>query len=214
MSSDAHDEPVWRPETLTRATANTLRALEERALLRGAYLAGGTGLALRLGHRRSLDLDFFLPDAFAEDFLLQRIQALPDVAVVGQAPQTLHLTVQGVKVSFLGYAYPVLYPFAPFMGAPVADPRDIACMKIAAIASRGAKRDFIDLYAACQRFDIAELLQLFARKYAATRYNRLHILKSLTYFADADKDPPPHMLIPLDWRTVKEFFEREAPELK
>ena len=43
-------------------------------------------------------------------------------------------------------------------------------------------------------------------------YQKLHILKSLTYFADAEKDPPPHLLAPLDWEEIKSFFEREVPQ--
>jgi len=214
MSSDAQNDVVWHRETITPATEDILRALRDRTVLEGAYLAGGTGLALRFGHRRSVDLDFFLKEPFSEDALLQCIQPMPGVVVVARAPQTLHLTVQGVRVSFLGYAYPLLFPPAPFFDVPVADPRDIACMKITAIASRGTKRDFIDLYAACDRFGLASLLDLFAKKFIGTGYSKLHILKSLTYFADAEKDPLPHMLVPVDWRDVKKFFQLEVPPLR
>ncbi len=200
----------WRRETITKAMEGTVQSLHDRTVLEGAYLAGGTGLALQFGHRQSLDLDFFVRDSFDEDRLLQRIQGIPGVSVATRAPQTLHLTIQSVKVSFLGYAYPLLFPCAPFLGVPVADPRDIACMKITAIASRGTKRDFVDLYAAGQRHGLAELLALFERKYAQTAYNSIHILKSLTYFTDAEKDPMPHMLIPLDWPAVKHYFQQEA----
>ncbi|MGA3026839.1 MAG: nucleotidyl transferase AbiEii/AbiGii toxin family protein [Bryobacteraceae bacterium] len=214
MSSNAPDNVVWHRETVAAPAEDTLRALHDLTIPDGAYLAGGTGLALRFGHRRSVDLDFFVLEPFDEDQLLQRIRSLPGVVVVTRAPRTLHLTIQSTKVSFLGYAYPLLFPLASFLGVPVADPRDIACMKITAIAGRGARRDFVDLYIACTHFGLRELLELFARKYAGTSYNRLHILKSLTYFTDAEKDPMPHMLVPLDWRGVKRFFEQEAPQLK
>ena len=214
MSSSTPDNVVWRRETIAAPAEDALCALHDLAIPDGAYLAGGTGLALHFGHRRSVDLDFFVSEAFDEDRLLQRIRPMPGVVVVARAPQTLHLTIQSTRVSFLGYAYPLLFPPVPFLDVPVADPRDIACMKITAIASRGTKRDFIDLYAACERFGLVHLLDLFARKYAQTSYNKLHILKSLTYFADAEKDPMPHMLVPLDWREVKRFFEQAAPRLR
>jgi len=210
MLSDSNDV-VWRPETITPATEALLRALHEQGMLADVYLAGGTGLALRFGHRRSVDLDFVAPAGLDEDQFLQRLQALPSLVVVARAPQTLHLTIQGIKVSFLAYQYPMLFPLAVFFGVSVADPRDIACMKIAAIASRGSRRDFVDLYVVCQRFGMAELLDLFARKYARTEYQKLHILKSLTYFADAEKDPPPHLLVPLHWDQIKLYFEHEVP---
>ena len=86
-------------------------------------------------------------------------------------------------------------------------------MKLSAAASRGTRRDFIDLYAASARFGLAKILAWFAQKYAKTGYNRLHLLKSLTYFADAGKDPLPHMLVPLAWEDVVCFFEEEVPTL-
>ena len=114
-------------------------------------------------------------------------------------------------MSFWGYDYPVLFPLARFLEVRIADARDIACMKISAIASRGTKRDFVDLYAAAQRWGLAESLRLFDRKYAQTAYSEIHILKSLTFFEDADKDPMPHVLTPIDWSEVKRFFLREIP---
>ncbi len=212
MNKPAH--VVWHRETLTAPTEDVLREFHDHNISKGAYLAGGTGLALRLGHRRSIDLDFFIRGTFDEDRLLQSIEQLPDFANVRRASQTLHLVVRGVKVSFLGHDYPLLFATDPFDGVPVADPRDIACMKISAVSSRGTKRDFVDLYAACKRFRLQDLLSLFAEKYARTKYDRLHILKSLVYFADAEKDPIPHMLVPFEWSDMKEFFQREVRQLQ
>jgi hypothetical protein len=203
----------WHCETITPPTEEVLHALHDLVIAGGAYLAGGTGLALRFGHRRSVDLDFFFCENFDEERLLQSLMMMPGVSGVRRAPQTLHAVIQGVKVSFLGYAYPLLFATASFNGVPVADPRDIACMKITAVSSRGTKRDFVDLYEACRHFGLQSLLMLFAQKYARTEYNRLHILKSLIYFADAEKDPLPHMLLPLEWPDVKKFFQSEIQKM-
>jgi hypothetical protein len=197
---------VWHQEVISNTTEGALRALRDAELLNHFYLAGGTGLALRLGHRLSQDLDFFAADLFDEESLLQHIQRLSGFLLVAKEPHTLHATIQGTKVSFLGYVYPVLFPSVQFLKVAVADPRDIACMKISAIASRGTKRDFVDLYVSAQQFGMSDLLQLFDRKYTQAGYNKLHILKSLTFFDDAEKDPAPHMLIPFDWNKVKHFF--------
>jgi hypothetical protein len=116
-------------------------------------------------------------------------------------------------VTFLGYTYSLLLPLASFQGIAVADAQDIACMKLSAIASRGTKRDFVDLYIASQKFGLRSILQSFEQKFAEHRYNKLHILKSLTYFEDAEKDPMPHMLVPLDWKEVMRFFLQAAPQL-
>lgn len=204
---------TWCREVISAPTEATLHALRDRKLLDNFYLAGGTGLALQFGHRLSLDLDFFAPEHFDEEALLQRIQSLPGFALAAKAPYTIHATVEKTKVSFLGYAYPVLYPPALFLEVAVADPRDIACMKLSAIVSRGTKRDFVDLYVCAQHYGLKEILHLFERKFAKTNYSRVHVLKSLAFFSDAEKDPMPHLLEPLDWETIKQYFLRETPRL-
>lgn len=211
--ADAQPEE-WHREVISETAANTLGAIRGLELLSSFYLAGGTGLALLFGHRRSEDLDFFSRELFNEELLLQQIQRVKGFALVAKQAHTLHATIDATKVTFLGYAYPVLFPLAYFADVAVADPQDIACMKISAIASRGTKRNFVDLYVAAQRFGLPHLLQLFDRKYAQARYNKLHVLKSLVFFDDAEKDPMPHMLAALDWPDVKEFFLGEASRWK
>ena len=92
----------------------------------------------------------------------------------------------------------------------VADPRDIACMKVEAIANRGSRRDFVDLYVAASQYGLAEILDWFGKKYAAVSFSRTHVLKALTYFTDAEEEPPPHLLLPLDWSTVTWYFRSEV----
>ena len=208
-----HEHGAWHRRVIPASTEASLCALRDARLLDRFYLAGGTGLALQFGHRLSLDLDFFAKEQFDEEMLLQRVQALDGFALVAKAPYTLHATVQETKVSFLGYAYPVLFPTNPFLEVAVADPRDIACMKVSAVAGRGTKRDFVDLYLCAKQYGLKEILRLFDQKFAQTHYSRIHILKSLTFFSDAEKDPMPHMLVPLDWDTAKQFFLLESPRL-
>lgn len=203
----------WHREVISDATESALRSLRDAELLERFYLAGGTGLALQIGHRRSEDLDFFAQELFDENILLQHIERTEQLARVEKAPHTVHATLRDTKVSFLGYQYPLLFPLGRFLDIPVADPCDIACMKISAIASRGTMRDFVDLYVTAQEYGLPELLQLFDRKYAKTGYNKVHTLKSLAFFGDAEKDSMPHMLIALRWDEVKRFFMREAPRL-
>ena len=208
-----HEHGAWRREVIPAATESTLLALCDAKVLDRFYLAGGTGLALQFGHRLSLDLDFFAPEHFDEDALLQRAQKLEGFALVSKAPYTLHTTIQATKVSFLGYTYPMLYAVNEFLGVRIADPRDIACMKVSAIASRGTKRDFVDLHFCARQYGLDEILQMFGRKYSQANFSRIHILKSLTYFGDAEKDPMPHMLVPVEWEEIKESFLSRVPRL-
>lgn len=141
------------------------------------------------------------------------MQRLPGFALVAKAPYILHATIEKTKASFLGYAYPTLYTSTPFVGVAIADRRDIACMKVSAIASRGTRRDFVDLYVCAKRYGLKEILRMFETKYAQTQYSKPHILKSLTFFTDAEKDPMPNMLEEISWDRVKQFFLYEAPRL-
>ena len=208
-----NNEFVWHREVIDPQVERTLDDLRTLGVLDRCYLAGGTGLALHLGHRRSHDLDFFSRDAIDTEALTRRMKSLAGFALAAEAQDTLHVTLQGVKVSFLAYPYPLLFPFVAFQSVNVADPRDIACMKLSAIASRGTKRDFIDLYMTSKQCGVAQVLEWFRRKYADVNPSPTHLLKSLTWFEDAEKDPMPDLLVPLTWEAVKTFFQSEAPRL-
>lgn len=209
------EKPVsWHSEVISHEVENTAETLGKLPSLQSFYLAGGTALALYLGHRRSVDLDFFTQQAFHEDVLIATLQGLPDFAVVSKAPQTVYVHLSGTKVSFIGYDYPLLFPLQTFHGLAVADAQDIACMKLSALASRGARRDFVDLYVVAQQYGLRHLLDLFRQKFAQANYNLVHVRKSLTYFADAEQEPMPDMLVPISWDGIKQFFLREARNLQ
>ncbi|MGH9444794.1 MAG: nucleotidyl transferase AbiEii/AbiGii toxin family protein [Terriglobia bacterium] len=204
---------MWHQEVITEVVERTLLDLRQVSVLANFYLAGGTGLALHVGHRRSIDLDFFSREPFDPEGILGKVEPLDGLRVLAKDLETLHLTIGETKVSFLGYRYPLLFPCDALFEVKIADPRDIACMKISAIAGRGTKRDFIDLYAVSKHGGLEELLGCFKTKYAQANYSMVHILKSLTYFEEAEKDPMPDMLVNLTWEMVKEFFTTEAPRL-
>lgn len=203
-------EQVWHRDTIDENVERLLRDLQSVPLGARFYLAGGTGLALQLGHRRSVDLDFFLPEDFDAEAVIQKVQQLGGFALTSKSPGTVHATIGEIKVSFIGYVYPVLFPFRQFLGANIADPRDIGCMKLSAIASRGTKRDFIDLYFLVKEFGLDQLFVWFNKKFAQTNYSVVHVLKSLAYFEEAEQDPMPDMQAPISWSEVKHFFAREA----
>ena len=98
----------------------------------------------------------------------------------------------------------------------IAHPSDIGCMKLDALASRGLKRDFFDLYTIFHKtnLSVSDLLMLFEKKFSQVHYNIMHIKKSLIYFADAEDDPMPDMLEPVAWDAVKNFFLAETEKLE
>jgi hypothetical protein len=203
----------WHLEVINEDTERALRDLHAASLLRGFYLAGGTGLALSLGHRRSMDLDFFAEELFDADRAIDKLRDFQGLHVLEKDEGALHVNIGETKISFLRYPYPLLFACESFQGVEVADHRDVACMKLSAVASRGTRRDFIDLYAVVRLYSLPQLVKWFEEKFRQVNYSRVHLLKSLTYFEDARHDPMPDMLTPLSWNDVEAFFSAEAPKL-
>jgi len=191
------------PETVDRRTRSVLEKIRGLDSVGDFYLAGGTALAILLGHRISIDLDFFSGADFDTAEIRKALSDIGEVVVGGEESGTLHCLVDGVKVSFLRYRYATLFPFVDFDGVRLADERDIAAMKIDAVSSRGSRKDFIDLYFLLKRYPLGELLRFFEEKFSGIGFNTLHILKSLVYFDDAEGDPMPMMMSDIRWDEVK-----------
>ena len=197
-------------DVLPRGGKSALELLKGIETMRNFYLAGGTGLALHLGHRISGDLDFFCQGQFETTTLRDSLIATEQFKVLSEAQDTLHGVLAETKVSFLRYPYQLLFPTEDLEGLKVADTRDIAVMKIAAISSRGSKKDFVDLYFVCQIYPMESLWEFFEKKYRQANYSRYHILKSLVFFDDADREPDPVMLKPWNWEHIKGYFREMA----
>jgi hypothetical protein len=172
----------------------------------GFYLAGGTAVALQLGHRESVDFDWFTPSSLDDPLAFAGFLQSHGVALTAPkvAPGTLHGRVDGVRCSFLSYRYPLLTPAlrAEEYACDLASLTDLACMKLAAIAQRGARKDFLDIAVIANTgLTLPQMLDLYRQKYGAQDVG--HVLASLCYFDDAEHDPMPVMHVPVDWDEVK-----------
>ena len=176
----------------------------------GAYLAGGTAAALQVGHRESIDFDFFSPTEVQPDDISRALQASGVLLVTDIKRGTFHGLWNGVQVTWLHYPFPVIHDFVKAVDMPgfqAASLTDIALMKLVAVSQRGARKDFIDLYAIVQLgISLVDLLKLLPIKYPETQINLYHIIKSLIYFEDAEREPELRMLQPLSWESAKSFF--------
>lgn len=195
--------------TLYPKTLTTLEKIQQTEIIKSFYLAGGTALALQLGHRKSNDLDFFSQKYPLQENLIKAISTYRPT-IIQQATGTLDLLIDDVKVSFFNYDYPLIKPLIQYRDIKLASSLDIACMKIVAIAQRGTKKDFVDLYFILQNEKLSTIYTAFEKKYKNTKYQKLHVLKSLVYFDDANDDPEPDYLIPIKWENVKEYLEKQV----
>jgi hypothetical protein len=205
-----------RTDVLTVEQVSVLGRLSPIGEVRTFYLAGGTALALRHGHRRSVDFDFFRLDTFDGVQLVARLEAaFEGLERLPSGEHTVHVRLDGVSSSFFRLPYPLLTAPEPTpWGFPMASDDDIAARKLEALAGRGSRKDFVDLYRLCEAgFTLERVFALFEAKYGTQRTERYHRLRALAYFADAERQPMPDMLRPLDWSRVKAFFEGEAARL-
>lgn len=201
-------------QVLPGNTKAVLATLEKSEIIQKAYLAGGTALALQLGHRISYDLDFFTQEEFDEQMLLPEIKKISNFQLEKIAWRTILGKFKDVKFSMFYYKYPLLYAAKKFGMVNVTDVRDIAAMKIAAIASRGTKRDFVDLYFICkENISLPDAIQLYDKKYENLATTKIHIMKSLVYFEDAESDEMPKMLKKAKWEDIKKYFEAEVRKI-
>ena len=199
-------------DSLKSQTKETLEKLDASSFFKetAAYLAGGTGLALHLGHRYSYDLDFFTQKDFGPETAIQFVSRLGQFKLEQTGWKSIIGIFEKTKFSFLYYQYPLIKPLDKILtSTSLASLEDIAAMKIAAISDRGKKRDFIDLFFLTKHFPLEKILKFYDQKYKNLATNRTHILRSLIYFADAEPDPIPEMIKTVDWQEVQEFFKKE-----
>lgn len=190
-------------EALGRSQRWLLPRLAPLARQHGFYLAGGTALALQLGHRRSVDFDWFREDPIDDPLRLAadlRAAGLP-LETERVEKGTLHGRARGVRVSFLEYRYPLLKPPREVEGLRLAALEDIAAMKLAAVAQRGSKKDFLDVFALGRRFGLGEMLAFYREKYGVEDVG--HVLVALAYFDDADRERTPMLLQRQSWPDAK-----------
>jgi hypothetical protein len=209
------DQPHW--DTVTPQLRETLRLVSQQAFADRFYLAGGTALALQIGHRPSCDLDFFsehdeLLDA-SRHAIVAALEQQAAVEVREDVIGNLLLKVNQLSVGFFSYGYPLLEAVTAPSLPRLASLPDIGLMKMDALMMRGARKDFIDLYCLAQTMPLDQLLALRPRKYPRASNFEIMLLESLTNFDNAARDVMPRLLEPLDWNQIKASFEAEARRL-
>jgi hypothetical protein len=181
-------------------------------LCRQFYLAGGTALALQLGHRQSDDLDFFSEHEFDNELIIQAIMKL-GARIDSESKGTMHASLSGSKVSFFHYPYPLIRNTTAIGNIRTASVEDIACMKVIAIAQRAEKKDFFDMYEILRMYSPSLVREMVIQKYGEQRINCYHIVKSFFYFEEADRSLDPVSLNSTSWQQVKDYFITNEKQL-
>ncbi len=197
-------------EVLTETQRRVLADLCSRLKRTRFYLAGETAAALHLGHRWSVDLDWFTPGPQRNpmDFAARLKSRGIALEIVSIDRETLYGHIHGMQVSFIAYRYPLLAPPIHSLGCKLASLGDIACMKLSTIADRGARRDFVDLYTVMKAHKtLSSLIRLYQKTYGI--HDVGHLLRALSYFDDAKKKMMPVMLWDVQWKVIRRELESQ-----
>lgn len=180
------------------------------------YLAGGTALALQMGHRRSTDLDFYTKKEFDYKELRGKLEKnLKEAIFIRGGEGTLIMRLDRVASSFFYYPYPLIFPFVEFENfPPIASIKDIAAMKMIAIGDRGTKRDFYDVYFLLKKFSLEEIFAWVKKKYP--KYNIYPAVRGLTYFKDAQEKSQrrTYLIKYVSWLRVKKTLIQKVNEYR
>lgn len=183
-------------------TLELLKSLMAEPFLANNYLVGGTSLALQMGHRLSIDLDLFTHAPFNGDALLESFKTKYEVKALTVTDTIFILVVNGIKVDCVQFKYPFAFPLIESNGIRLADIRDIAPMKLDAVTKRGSKKDFVDMYYLFKLYSPSQILEWYDQMFKHS--TSFHVIRSLTYFEDAEQTEMPVMLDQkLTWEAVK-----------
>ena len=201
----------------TPACRRALDYLRRQSFLSDFYLAGGTALALQIGHRVSTDLDWFsdrcqllVPE---RESICSALEESGQFRLGLEQDGMLFTQLFGAEVSFVYQHHTLLEPTVEYQGVQLASPTDIGLMKLAAINSRGTRRDFIDLYCLREVAPLDRLFELAAIKYADRPSFLVVAARALAYFEDAEPQPMPRLLAPVKWVAVRAYCEGAARHL-
>lgn len=177
------------------------------------YLGGGTALALQIGHRDSLDFDFFSPKEIDNRKLFIELKKIFDehkVLKILEEANTLIILVDGnIKISFFGYPYKLIDKIIEEENIKLASIKDIGCMKLSAVTGRASNKDYIDLYYILRKIGLGDLLQRALEKFPDLDRNL--ILKSLIYFEDVSLEAVKFKNNNyVDFEEVKGFLKKEV----
>lgn len=152
----------------------------------GFYLGGGTALALQLGHRTSVDFDFYSPKHFDSNKLFNRLENIfgEETKKIGEEEDTLFCRLNDVDCSFFWYSHPLIKKAKIIKNVSVASMEDVSAMKLIAVSRRPVKRDYIDIFYLLKTFSLEEIFSFTQKKYP--KVNLYFSLRALTYFEDVE----------------------------
>ena len=188
-------------QTIDSKTLGLLKEIQNVKIFENLLLVGGTSLALQIGHRISVDLDFFGKLDVDRQDIINELSKLGKLKTIYFTNNINVFTLNEIKIDIVNYSYPWLQKELVIDNIRLANIIDIAAMKIAAITGRGTMKDFIDLYFILKQYSLKQIIEFYEQKYNDASV--FMAIKSLAYFDDAEEDVMPKMFEKINWKSVK-----------
>lgn len=173
------------------------------------YLVGGTGLALQIGHRLSVDFDFFSERELPSNMLQGVKRVFPDcsVAVTYQSADQLNVLINDIKTTFLYYPYPVIEPCMRYQDVRIATVAEIAAMKAFSLGRRLSYKDYVDWYFLLKEHYVTldAAIALAQKKYGNEFNDRLFV-SQLVSIGDVAAQKIDFLRDETDVATIKKFL--------
>jgi hypothetical protein len=196
--------------TIEPSTLDLLNTLLKLPILNSFYLVGGTALALKFGHRISIDLDLFSIEDFNKEKLIQELADSFPNFVYKEDNSTIGVfcTINGIKVDLIkSHWFKLIDEIDEIEGVRMFGNKDLIAMKISAILKRGQKKDFYDLCQLLKIFSIQNGIDFYHEKFPNQQL-LISIPNAITYFADAEESPEPISLNGQTWEEIKKSIQK------
>ena len=200
-------------QAVDSSTLELLKKLQNKDYLHGFHLVGGTALALKLGHRKSVDIDLFSNFSFDSSQILEKLSFDFSFTLYFSATNTIRGSINNVQIDLIAHRYPLIKEPELFENISMLSVEDILAMKLNAIATSGQRvKGFIDIFYLLKIYSLSEMMAFYKAKY--NQYNELNVLKSITYFNDVDLSDWPVLLTnpSLKWSEVKKRIIKTSME--
>lgn len=195
-------------------TFSLLKELMKVPSLQPFSLVEGTALALRYGHRSSIDLDLFFHKKFDRQQIIIELGGIFKERFVYQQQQTqfgIFCFIDDSKVDIIHFPHSPIAPPEITNNIRMYNTADIAAMKIQAILGRGKKKDFWDLHELLQHYPLQQIIDWHKQKFLSQML-AISIPQALTYFVDAEESETPVSLKNQQWEEIKKSIQRTVSD--
>lgn len=202
---------MLQKDTVSASTLALIKLLMKDGEIQDFYLAGGTALALQLGHRKSIDIDLFIGSGFSSNALCDHLEEEYKFEVTYLGKNTILGFIGDVKVDLIAHQYPMINKVGSLEGIRMASLKDIAAMKFNAIIQNGSRlKDYVDISCLLTLMPLQKLLMAYEQKYPDV--SGAIAQKALVYFEDIDFSVPLEYMpkFNLKWREIKSQLEKAA----